>query len=288
MFGIEALDVVIGMIFIYLLFSLFVSIINEVIGHLFNSRGSKLYDSILELIGKEATQELFKDHRIKVLSKNSKTILNSASEISKLKKAWPEHIPASLFGEIIAEIDNSMIGGIIGDLKDEIKNSSIKTKEAYEMALLKTKQTYKHNVRKLTVMVSVIVVILFNVDSISIFKDLGTDASKIVIITDMAEKYIAANDTSTSPDTQNTVADLKNKLNEIHKTQIHDLESTLGLGWENKKFWKELKWHSIPGWIITVLALSLGAPFWFDTLKRVINIKNEIKGKEKSEDGAVG
>jgi H+/gluconate symporter-like permease len=43
------------------------------------------------------------------------------------------------------------------------------------------------------------------------------------------------------------------------------------------------------GWILTALAVSLGAPFWFDILKRFMNIRNagvkpptvEEKEKEK-------
>ena len=51
-------------------------------------------------------------------------------------------------------------------------------------------------------------------------------------------------------------------------------------------------WNVIPGhllgWIITLLAVSLGAPFWFDTLNRFVNIRgagrspNEPRDKNSS------
>ena len=38
------------------------------------------------------------------------------------------------------------------------------------------------------------------------------------------------------------------------------------------------------GWIITILAASLGAPFWFDMLNKIMVVRNTIKPQEKSKD----
>lgn len=35
------------------------------------------------------------------------------------------------------------------------------------------------------------------------------------------------------------------------------------------------------GWLITSAAASLGAPFWFDTLKRVISVRSSGKAPEE-------
>jgi hypothetical protein len=39
---------------------------------------------------------------------------------------------------------------------------------------------------------------------------------------------------------------------------------------------------SIPGWLITALAIALGAPFWFDVLNKVMVIRSTVKPHEKS------
>jgi hypothetical protein len=39
---------------------------------------------------------------------------------------------------------------------------------------------------------------------------------------------------------------------------------------------------ALPGWLITALAVSLGAPFWFDTLKTLINIRGAGPKPERS------
>ena len=46
-------------------------------------------------------------------------------------------------------------------------------------------------------------------------------------------------------------------------------------------FWLE----TLTGWLITTLALSLGAPFWFDTLNKFMVVRSTVKPKEKSKDG---
>jgi hypothetical protein len=41
---------------------------------------------------------------------------------------------------------------------------------------------------------------------------------------------------------------------------------------------------SLPGWIMTALAIMLGAPFWFDLLNKFMIIRSTVKPREKSPD----
>jgi len=79
-----------------------------------------------------------------------------------------------------------------------------------------------------------------------------------------------------------------------HKQEIGKLG--LPLGWDDSAIDKYLKrpsnwtgndswlqqfyWHWL-GWLITALAVSLGAPFWFDMLNKFIRIRSTIKPQEK-------
>lgn len=44
--------------------------------------------------------------------------------------------------------------------------------------------------------------------------------------------------------------------------------------------WGEVILFHLAGWAVTILAVSLGAPFWFDTLNRIINIRAAGKAPE--------
>jgi hypothetical protein len=58
-----------------------------------------------------------------------------------------------------------------------------------------------------------------------------------------------------------------------------------GLHFWDAKFWTnwkdQLRYH-ILGWLLTALAVSMGAPFWFDLLNKFIVIRSTVKPKEKS------
>src|SRR5262249_20797357 len=58
---------------------------------------------------------------------------------------------------------------------------------------------------------------------------------------------------------------------------------TLGLpvGWSGEVVSLDVL-HHIPGWLITALAATLGAPFWFDVLNRLMVIRSTVKPYEKS------
>jgi hypothetical protein len=55
-------------------------------------------------------------------------------------------------------------------------------------------------------------------------------------------------------------------------------------GWHWKHpggWWHQVYWHGF-GWLLTALAISLGAPFWFDMLNKFIVVRSTVKPSEKS------
>ena len=62
--------------------------------------------------------------------------------------------------------------------------------------------------------------------------------------------------------------------------------------WPGFAFWTGGFWNSWGrqiyehgwGWLLTALAISLGAPFWFDLLNKFIVIRSTVKPKEKSQE----
>ena len=104
---------------------------------------------------------------------------------------------------------------------------------------------------------------------------------------ELAQQYV--ND-GISRDTTNTdsltLANLDSLQSQVHTLISNDLvavRSPLGLGW-NVKDEAQLKSAGFGGWakklvglLITALAISLGAPFWFDLLKKLVNIRNTGK-----------
>ncbi len=60
-------------------------------------------------------------------------------------------------------------------------------------------------------------------------------------------------------------------------TRVEGDPRSLSVGWQTWLI-------RIIGWLLTALAVSLGAPFWFDMLNKFISIRSSVKPKEKSQD----
>lgn len=69
---------------------------------------------------------------------------------------------------------------------------------------------------------------------------------------------------------------LFNQANSLIKNDINNVHHSLGLGWEeyDKSFLNIF--FSLIGWMVTALALSLGAPFWFDLLNRLMKLRGSV------------
>jgi len=78
--------------------------------------------------------------------------------------------------------------------------------------------------------------------------------------------------------------DIQKKLKTIN-TQLDDLK--LPIGWEYKDSLcqsnaTKINWFSPLGWLITACFVSLGAPFWFNTLEKVVSIRATGKKPPRS------
>jgi hypothetical protein len=77
------------------------------------------------------------------------------------------------------------------------------------------------------------------------------------------------------------------KGNELSQNEM-DLLGQI-LGWHDNVFydkngysWTKQIWlERLIGWLLTILAISLGAPFWFDILNKIINIRFAGKSPEE-------
>jgi hypothetical protein len=61
---------------------------------------------------------------------------------------------------------------------------------------------------------------------------------------------------------------------------INDVHHSLGLEWETYECHSSSLFicilKSLAGWFITALALSLGAPFWFDLLNKLMKLRGSV------------
>ena len=78
-------------------------------------------------------------------------------------------------------------------------------------------------------------------------------------------------------------SDIKTSIETIKTTQA-EIPSGLPLGWDNDHFgWDN--WHTkTAGWLITIFAIFMGAPFWFDLLNKISNLRGSGPKPKSSTD----
>ncbi|MEP7142033.1 MAG: hypothetical protein ABI707_04140 [Ferruginibacter sp.] len=122
-----------------------------------------------------------------------------------------------------------------------------------------------------TIIVAVIITVALNVDSIEVSKYLYNNKEVSHQLADKALSSYQRIDSLSR--TGNT--DTLNRNTVLIKQGIDSLQAlNLPLGWNNKeKITTDWKKHVL-GWLATILAISLGAPFWFDILNKISNLRS--------------
>jgi hypothetical protein len=310
------LNVAIGIVFVFLLFSLIVSAANEVLQSFFAKRVEYLWDGIDELLQDRTSRSSQSD-----TSGPSKQFCNHPliSALSKGANGLPSYIPAKLFATTLVDLIKSGALGNgadskesekIKELKDligEIKNEKLKRAltalwreaaenlEAFKIgiedwfnsAMDRVSGWYKRYTQYWLLGLATLFAALCNVDSIHILQVLSTDPKVRDSLVDAAARSVGPNDSVPAPSPDATSA-LSSDVKSL-KAQVDELDAlSLPIGWNSPQYeYFSRQWPIvILGWLVTALAGSLGAPFWFDTLNRFMNVRASGKVPDQPRGGA--
>lgn len=133
---------------------------------------------------------------------------------------------------------------------------------------------YKRKTQTVLFIIGIIIAVGLNVDSIAIGKTLWMSPATRSYAIAAAEQY--ARDPA-----QGAKVNIQDKLSRVEGL-------SLPIGWDSsKRPW--IKGRSVftvlsifVGWFLTALAMTLGAPFWFDLLNQFMVVRSTVKPKEKS------
>jgi hypothetical protein len=180
---------------------------------------------------------------------------------------------------------NDVIDNIEGDvevLSKKLENAKASVEKWYDNAMEQVSAWYKRQTQKVILGLAVVACIVFNVDTIMIVKNLSVNPD--------LRKSIVTAAVETSGDTADDKAGDNLEKGKVLQAQLD--QAGLPLGWI-KPTGKHLDPREVPddvlGWIykvlgliISILAVSMGAPFWFDVLKKMINIRGAPKTQTSS------
>jgi hypothetical protein len=134
---------------------------------------------------------------------------------------------------------------------------------------------YKRHVRWFSLACGAILVVLFNVNAIGIAQSLYSDQNlRAAVVT---EAFAAAPCPPSVPNSADTTANAANCLKKAHDeiTKISGIGIPLGWSGAQRPSSDAGAWAlRALGWLLTALALTLGARFWFDALSRLGSLRS--------------
>jgi hypothetical protein len=299
--NLPALDVAIGLAFVYFLLSTVCSAFNEGIATVLGWRAKTLEDAIGNLLAHDEKQgegegaatvdlasAVFGHWRIRALVRDPSS--------SKRRRNKPSYMPPRAFSlavaetlatgptaaesaeqrkkspwqladeEILARVEHAMESLPDGQARALVYKAAInadgtlegfrgQVETGFDDAMERASGWYKRKVQVMLAVLAAAVTLGLNVDSVRIGSQLWSDKP---VRTAVAAKAAGARDSQKAADAVDSVNQLK-----------------LPLGWGANNAPKSVSaaLRRIPGWLITIAALSLGAPFWFDLLSRVARLR---------------
>lgn len=283
MLDFAALDVAIGLIFVYLILSLICSALNETISGIFSWRAKFLREGIANLLdpadhsaGKMHLETLYRHPLISGL-------IRPVSR--KGRKRYPSYIPSRTFVAAVLDFDTkdaassveSAVAAIPSKpLRDAMQllltnaeNDAVRFRRSaeqwYDDAMERVSGWYRRRVQLVMWGIALAIVLALNADTVRISEHLWSDK------TVRAAVIARANSAKTSGE-----PDLPGVARQVDQLK----QIAVPIGWS-----VETRPHSTGGWVtrillklvgmlLTAAALSLGAPFWFDTLSKVARLRS--------------
>ncbi|MEA2174828.1 MAG: N-acetylmuramoyl-L-alanine amidase [Blastocatellia bacterium] len=322
MFGSDILDIAIGLVFVYLLLSLICSVLNEWIAAIFSMRATNLEDGIRTLLtgSPDKPDDDKQDIAHDVYDHALISGLFKVDWLDRLLKrpGRPSYIPSRTFALALLDIVAPSDMGTpqtIDDVRQAIDNlPEGHTKEAlltlvnnaqgdlqrlrrnienwFNDSMDRVSGWYKRKSQVIILVLALLVAVVSNADSVAIVNTFFHNPALRASAVTAAQEYVK-NNPSNAPNANATqpldrIRDVESKLEPLH----------MPLGWvarpadrpedrSDPRYFPNSLWAlaiKLFGLLLTAIAISLGAPFWFDVLNKFIVIRSTVKPREKSLD----
>ena len=175
---------------------------------------------------------------------------------------------------------------LIDQAGDRVDAARVNVAAWYEAAMERVSGWYKLRARLRLAWVGLGVAILFNVDTVEITRHLIHNPTLRVALADQGARVAGS-----SSGADATAAAVVGELREVEARGLpigfsclapdrsvdldgRDLRTTIADCWSETRARSNTAWLlKLFGWLITALAVSLGGPFWFDLLNRLVDLR---------------
>jgi hypothetical protein len=302
--GLAILDVAIGLILVYLVLSLVASAVTEMISQKRGKRGEFLKEGIRSLFGRALSDDFYRHKRIRNLSHGD---------------ALPSYIPSEAFADAVLDMAlayvpkagaappagreriaafardqdavkkqggagaheakiQAALGRTLLSFWDEARGDralvSQRIQRWFDDSMDRVSGWYRRWSQRVLLRVGVVTVLLLNADTIRIVDVLYTTPVVREALVAEAQRRDESRDSRSASAIRRDVSSVAPVLG----WRVRDLPS----------FRRPLDWlgfvlGSALGFAITILAVSMGANFWFNALKQLLRVRARVSTEEPKE-----
>ncbi|MEH1929453.1 hypothetical protein [Nostoc sp.] len=206
-------------------------------------------------------------------SESYKTIQTIYGDIDQefrdfVNQELPNDVPDSLINSLRVLAQRSRIK--VGDLTEEVNQFKNEVETWFDRSMDRASGVYKRNAKGVAIIIGISIAILTNTDTFHVINRLSQDSVIRSAITQSASQR----------------ADYINDQEARSKIEKLLGNASVPIGWQNLNQQFETNsgnvllitiwqiFRLICGWIVSGLAIAMGAPFWFDILNKFINVRN--------------
>jgi len=170
------------------------------------------------------------------------------------------------------------------DASQELNQMIVEVENWFNSSMDRLSGVYKRNAKAVALIIALSISVFANVDTIYIATRLFQDKALQSTIDKVATQVVSSNSclqlTEDNTNKADCLAEIKSNITETSMSL-----SPLPFGWDLSHPWqKQLSPFNLNnflkilfGWLLTTIAISMGAPFWFDLLTTFINVRNAGK-----------
>lgn len=294
--GLDLLDVAISLVFLYLLISLIATTLIELVENFLNKRSAFLLEGMKEMLGSDGqglVAQVYNHPMIFSLFRG---------EFKDGGSNLPSYIPSRKFATALLDIVvqradgvgtaplgiqkiresvdqlpdgqlKSALTAILNKAGDDVEQVRAELAAWYDDSMQRVSGWYQRHTRMVALVVGFLVAASLNADTVGISANLSRDRAMREAFVAVAQGYAQR----PAPATANADQDFSAFLDEVQKKTP---SAGVPLGWNEMNplptgIWAILS--KLAGLFLTAAATTLGASFWFDLLKKLINVRSTVK-----------
>ncbi|MCR0981523.1 hypothetical protein [Roseomonas populi] len=302
MLGSEALEIAVGLVLVFLLISLLLTALTEIIEAVLKTRAADLERAIGLMLqdpvgGGDKAVARFYEHPLVFALFNGRYEASRSSWFFTRETggSLPSYIPRDIFSAVVLDLESAGtagngLSGVVESYR-RIYGGDIATLKAnleswYDGVMDRAAGWYKRRTQKLLFWLGLTLAVALNINPVIIGQHLSAMPEARAEMVRLAQGAL---------DEGPPAAGDEERLRRLD-TAVRQVG--LPIGWNefaiSRSFppgngpggWALAILLALLGWLATAVATTLGAPFWFDVLNKLMVIRATVKPKEKSRDEA--